>query len=83
MKRLINEEIKYFNTVINQKFHCKCREFNKILISGKATNKDLLEIEVFLKIQCPEFYMLVQLYQDQRIQNDNLKKAIDDPTTQE
>jgi hypothetical protein len=83
MKRLEKERIKDFHIVISQKHFCRCREFNKLLMSGKATEQDLLEIEIFLKIGCSEFYMLIDLYKDQRIHNDNNKRAIDDPTTQE
>ena len=83
MKRLIKEQLKDFNIIISQKLHCRCRKFNELLIAGNATNQDLLEIEIFLKLKCSEFYMLTCLYEDQCIQNFNAKKIIDDPTTQE
>ena len=83
MKRLVKREIQDFDTIISQKFYCRCREFNKLLMSGQATDQDLLEIEVFLKIECYELYMLIRLYEDQRVKDDNIKKSLDDPTTQE
>ena len=74
---------KDFDVIISQKLCCKSREFNKILINGNATEKDLLQIEAFLRMECPEFYMLVRLYEDHCISKANAKKAADDPTIQE
>ena len=59
------------------------REFNKILIKGNPSEEDMLEIEIFLSMQCPEFCMLIKLYENARILKSNIKKMLDDPTTQE
>ena len=74
---------KDFDIIINQKLCCKSRKFNKILIDGNPSEEDLLQIEVFLKLQCSEFYMLVCLYEDYCINKARDKAIIDDPTSQE
>jgi hypothetical protein len=84
MTKTISEEKKEdFDIILKQKLCCKSRKFNEILIKGDPSEQDMLEIEIFLSMECPEFYMLVKLYENARIRKANIKKIIDDPTTQE
>jgi hypothetical protein len=84
LKKLLDSmRKKDFDVIISQKLCCKSRKFNKLLIEKDITDELLLQIEVFLKMECPEFYMLVRLYEDHCIRKANIKKTIDDATTQE
>ena len=84
LKKLLDAARKKdFDVVISQKLCCKSREFNKLFIEDDITDETLLQVEIFLKMECPEFYMLVCQYQDHRIRKANDKSIIDDPTTQE
>ena len=83
MKLLGKDQLKEFDVILNQKLCCKSREFNKLFIEGNITDETLLQVEIFLKMECPEFHMLVCQYQDHCIRKANDKSIIDDPTTQE
>ena len=84
LKKLLDSwRKKDFDVVISQKLCCKAREFNKLFMEGNITDETLLQIEIFLKMECPEFYMLVSLYEDHCIRKANAKKIMDDPTIQE
>ena len=84
LKKLLGgKKKKEFDVILSQKLCCKSREFNRILIEGDPTEVQILQIEVFLKMECPEFYMLVRLYEDHCIRKANAKKALDDPSIQE
>ena len=82
-KILSKEKKENFDIILKQRLCCRSREFNEILIKGNPSDIDMLEIETFLIMKCPEFCMLKKLYQDNRIHKSNTKYIIDDPTTQE
>jgi hypothetical protein len=84
MTETISEKRKKdFDIILKQKLCCKSRQFNQILMKGNPSELDLLQIEIFLSMECPELYMLIKLYENARIHKINIKHIIDDPTTQE
>jgi len=82
-KTMDEEEKEDFDIILKQKLCCKSRQFNEILMKGNPSEQDLLQIEIFLSMQCPELYMLIKLYENARIHKSNIKKIVNDPTTQE
>lgn len=55
----------------------------RLLKNGTLTDRDIMQAEVLVKIECPEMKACIKALNEVIIKRDRERRAKDDPTTQE
>ena len=84
MTKLLSDEThKKYDVILSQSLCCKARDFNRLIINGDMDETAMIETEVFLRMGCPELFMLTRLYDDLCVRREQARKDLENPTKTE
>ena len=69
--------------ILNKPVCCEVRKYNLKLLQKNLTVEELIDIEVLIKLNCPEAKLMKELYDKFCIEIDRDRKTLEFPTTQE